>query len=131
MERWIRARPGAVVIHSAAVGDYEAAALTTKIPSGSPELVLRLHPAPKILDQVRGWAPDVFLVSFKAGSPELSAAELEAIARAQLRRTGSDLVFANVLGAIETTVLLVSEATTEAFGRRADAIAALCARIPA
>ncbi len=130
MERWITAHPRGVVIHSAAVGDYEAEPVATKIPSGSPELVIRLRPGPKIVDHVRGWAPDVFLVSFKAGAPGLTPEELEGIARRQLERTGSDLVFANVLGALETTVLLVSARETTAFGKRADAIAALSARLP-
>lgn len=130
MERWLRANPGGVLIHSAAVGDYEADPVETKIPSGAAELVIRLHPAPKIVDHVRDWAPDVFLVSFKAGAPGLTPEELEAIARRQLERTRSDLVFANVLGAIETTVLLVGPTETTAFPRRADALTALCARLP-
>ncbi len=130
MERWITAHPRGVVIHSAAVGDYEADAVASKIPSGAKELVLRFHPAPKIVDQVRTWAPDAFLVSFKAGAPELTADALEAIARAQLARTGSDIVFANVLGAIETTVLLVTRGGTTAYPKRTDALTALCARLP-
>jgi phosphopantothenoylcysteine synthetase/decarboxylase len=130
MEGWILAHPRGVVIHSAAVGDYEAEPVASKIASGAPELVLRLRPAPKIVDRIRAWAPGAFLVSFKAGTPGLTPGELEAIARAQLHRTGSDLVFANVLGAIESTVLLVSADTTERFTRRADALAALQARIP-
>ncbi|MDP2316151.1 MAG: phosphopantothenoylcysteine decarboxylase [Pseudomonadota bacterium] len=130
MERWITAHPRGVLVHSAAVGDYEADAVATKIPSGAPELVLRLHPGPKIVDHVRTWAPDIFLVSFKAGAPGLTPDALEAIARAQLVRTGSDLVFANVIGAIETTVLLVGREGTTAFPRRSEALAALCARLP-
>lgn len=130
MEAWITANPRAVVIHSAAVGDYEAEPLATKIPSGAPELLLRFRPAPKILDRVRTWAPGVFLVSFKAGAPGLTPAALEAIARAQLERTRSDIVFANVLGAIETTVLLVAREGTTAFPHRSEALTALTARLP-
>jgi phosphopantothenoylcysteine synthetase/decarboxylase len=130
MEAWITAHPRAVVIHSAAVGDYEAEPLATKIASGAPELVLRFRPAPKILDRIRTWAPDVFLVSFKAGAPGLTPEALEAIARAQLERTGSDVVFANVIGAIETTVLLVARGGTVAYPHRSDALTALCERLP-
>lgn len=130
MERWIRANPTGIVIHSAAVGDYEAEALASKIPSGSPELVLRLRPGPKIVDHVREWAPDVFLVSFKAGTPGLTPEELGAIARRQLERTRSDLVFANVIGAIESTVLLVDRSTTMPYAHRTDALDALCGRLP-
>lgn len=133
VQRWAQARPGAVIVHSAAVGDYEVAAdalaAASKIPSGQAELVLRLTPTPKILDQVRGWCPDARLVSFKAGRPGLTAEELEAIARAQLRRTGCDLVFANVIGALATSVLLVTEGGCEAFPERAAAVAALAERV--
>lgn len=131
MERWLRANPASALIHSAAVGDYEVPDPTaTKIPSGQAEIVIRLVPAPKIVDHVRAWAPDCFLVSFKAGRPGLTPEELEAIARAQLRRTGSDLVWANALGAL-STVLLVGEAETLRFADRDAAARALAARIPA
>lgn len=131
MERWLRAHPDGVLIHSAAVGDYEVPDPTAgKIPSGQPEMVIRLVPAPKIVDHVRAWAPGCFLVSFKAGRPGLTPEELEAIARAQLRRTGSDLVWANALGAL-STVLLVGEAETVRFADRDAAARALAARVPA
>jgi phosphopantothenoylcysteine decarboxylase/phosphopantothenate--cysteine ligase len=130
MERWVRAHPDGVVVHSAAVGDYEAEPLATKIPSGAPELVLRLRPGPKIVDHVKGWAPGVFLVSFKAASPETTAEQLADIARRQLERTGSDLVFANVLGALDTSVLLVTPAVTISFPHRTEALAALVERLP-
>lgn len=129
MERWLTTNPGATLIHSAAVGDYEVPAedlaAAGKIPSGQAEIHIRLVPAPKILDRVRGWCPDAFLVSFKAGRPGLLAEELEAIARAQLRRTGSDVVFANVLGRLQDSVLLVRESDTVAYARREDAVNAL------
>lgn len=128
VEHHLRRHPDCAFVHSAAVGDYEAEPLATKIPSGRPEMLIRMRPAPKILDQVRGWAPDCFLVSFKAGSPELSLDELEAIARAQLHRSGSDLVFANRLGALQQ-VLLVGRGATERFAERGPAIAALKDRI--
>ncbi|HND34813.1 MAG TPA: phosphopantothenoylcysteine decarboxylase, partial [Myxococcota bacterium] len=92
MRRWLQAHPRGVVVHSAAVGDYEAAPNPSKIPSGQAEILIRLTPAPKILDQLRGWAPDCRIVSFKAGAPGLSPSQLTDIARAQLRRTTSDLV---------------------------------------
>lgn len=129
VERWLRAHPRGVFVHSAAVGDYEMADPEAgKIPSGQAEITLRLVPAPKILDQVRGWAPDCHLVSFKAGAPGLTEGQLEAIARAQLQRTGSDLVWANALGAL-TTVLLVGPKNTTRHARREDAVADLSARI--
>lgn len=125
MERWIRGNPYGVVVHSAAVGDYEAEPNASKIPSGQPEISIRLRPGPKIVDHVKDWAPECKLVSFKAGKPGLKPVELEQIAKGQLLRTESDLVFANVLGEIETSVLLVERERTRAFNRRTDAIKAL------
>lgn len=129
MEAELRARPGGVLVHSAAVGDYEAVPLSTKIPSNQAEMVLRFTPGPKIVDHVRGWDPDVFLVSFKAGSPDWDEAKLEAVARAQLARTTSDLVFANRIGALGTSCLLLDAAGTARFADRDAALAALVARI--
>lgn len=131
VEAELRARPGGVLVHSAAVGDYEAADTRTKLPSGQPELVLRLTPTPKIVDHVRDWDPDVFLVSFKAGSPDWDDERLEAVARAQLTRSRSDVVFANRLGALATSCMLVDAAGTARFGAREDALAALVARLGA
>ncbi len=126
---WLKAHPDGIVVHSAAVGDYEAAPNSSKIPSGQAEIFIRLTPAPKILDQIRGWAPACRIVSFKAGAPGLTPSELTSIARAQLRRTGSDLVFANVLGELEASVILVEEAAEVAHPQRNRAVAALLARL--
>ncbi|MEN9784890.1 MAG: hypothetical protein RLZZ299_154, partial [Pseudomonadota bacterium] len=128
VEAWLRRNPRGVLVHSAAVGDYEQAALPPgKIASGAAELVLRMVPAPKIVDHVRTWAPDCVLVSFKAADPRVDAAELEAIARAQATRTGSDLVFANVLGHTERDVLVLDGAAARWHATRASALDDLCA----
>ena len=129
MERWILQNPEGVVVHSAAVGDYEAAPNASKIPSGQAEISIRLTPGPKILDQIRGWAPRCRLVSFKAARPGLNPQELTDIARAQLLRTSSDLVFANVLGEIESSVILVERDREQPFAERLRAIEALIQRI--
>lgn len=130
MRRWLEAHPRGVVVHSAAVGDYEAAPTAAKLASGADELVLRLTPTPKILDQLKGWAPDCRVVSFKAASPETSPDGLVEIAQRQRARTGSDLVFANVIGKLDRSVVLVDDAP-QAFARRADAVAALIDRVRA
>ena len=127
MERWSRAHPMGVILHSAAVGDYEARTTATKIPSGRPELVLSLTPAPKILDAIRGWEHHGPLVSFKAASPETTDEALTQIARAQLERTRSDLVFANVIGRTSADVQLVSATDVLHFPTRSSAIDALLA----
>lgn len=131
MEAELRSRPGGVLIHCAAVGDYEMAPSATKIPSNQPELVLRLTPGPKIVDHVRDWDPGVFLVSFKAGNPEWDEARLQAVARAQLERTRSDLVFANRIGALGTSCLLLDSRGTRHFSGREEALRALVAHVVA
>lgn len=134
MERWCSANPDGVVIHSAAVGDYERSEAVIrdagKIPSGQDEIVLRLTPTPKIVDRVKDWGPGIFLVSFKAARPGVTMDELESIARAQAVRTRSDVVFANALDHTGTDVLLVSTVATQRFGRREDAVTALLAMLP-
>ena len=124
MEHHVRANPTAVVVHACAVGDYEAEPGAAKIPSGSDELVLRLRPTPKIVDQLRGFSPDIRLVSFKAASPETTDEDLCDIAGRQRDRTASDLVFANVIGRLSQRVLLLGGAPRW-FETRGEALAAL------
>lgn len=123
---WVQAHPAGLVVHAAAVGDYEADPAASKIPSGQHELVVRLRPSPKILDQIRGWgSPELRLVSFKAASPETDAAALVRIARRQALRTGSELVFANVLGHLGEGLALVDRQAERHFQTREEALDAL------
>lgn len=125
MEAWVRAHPKGAVVHACAVGDYEAASSAEgKIPSGQEQVVIRLVPTPKIADAVRGWGLTGALVTFKAASPETDSEELIALASKQKKRTGSDCVFANVLGRIGTDVALVRGDVTW-FAQRDDALAEL------
>ena len=124
----IRANPSAVVVHAAAVGDYAVEDPSGKIASGQPELVLRLRPTPKILDRIHGWAPEARIVSFKAAPPGTSRPELVRLADAQRVRTRSEIVFANVLEALDT-VSIVDSRGAEHFDERAPALEALLARI--
>lgn len=125
MEAHVRAHPGAAVIHSAAVGDYESAdGEAGKLPSGRAELILRLVPTPKIADHVRGWGCTGPYVTFKAAPPQTSDQALVTLARAQRERTGCDLVFANVLGRLAAGVWLVGDQVRR-FEAREAAIAAL------
>jgi phosphopantothenoylcysteine decarboxylase/phosphopantothenate--cysteine ligase len=125
MRVWVVAHPAGAVIHAAAVGDYERADPdASKIPSGRPELTLTLTPTPKIADHVRPWGLTGPFVTFKAASPETSDDELTAIASRQRERTGSDLVFANVLGRTGERVQLVGP-TVARYARREDGLDAL------
>ncbi|MFB0543909.1 MAG: phosphopantothenoylcysteine decarboxylase, partial [Candidatus Bathyarchaeia archaeon] len=65
-----------------------------KISSGIPEVIIRLRPLPKIVEQVKKVAPKVFLVGFKA---EYNVSEEELVERAykRLMEAGMDLIVAN------------------------------------
>ncbi len=133
MQRWIEAHPGGAVIHSAAVGDYERAdPNASKTPSGMAEWTLMLTPTPKIADRIRGWGCTGVYVTFKAAAPETTDEELVAIAARQRLRTGSDFVFANVLGRIGHRVAWVGE-EAQWHEQRSTAVSALvdtvCERI--
>lgn len=85
------------MLHAAAVSDYRPVSeVTAKLPSGEEELVLRLRPTPKIVDEVKDLAPDLLLVKFKL-EVSRSRAELFSIARASAARSRADLVVANDL----------------------------------
>lgn len=129
MERWVRDHPHGSVVHAAAVGDYECThSSDSKLPSGQEEVLLRLAPTPKIADAVRGWGLTGFYVTFKAAAPETSREGLEALASAQRRRTGSDLVFANVLGRLGEHVAIVGD-EVDWYLERSAALEALSNRV--
>ncbi|MCB9793775.1 MAG: hypothetical protein H6741_13735 [Alphaproteobacteria bacterium] len=125
VQRFAEAHPQGVIVHAAAVGDYEAEPSASKIPSGQEALTLTLRRAPKILDAIRGWGFQGPLVSFKAAAPETTPEGLVDIARAQLARTGSDLVFANIIGQLAQSVVLVTNDDARPYPDRAQAIDAL------
>ena len=84
-----------VMIHTAAVADYRPAEVREdKIPSGSSELVIRLRPLPKIVDEVKALAPSVYLVKFKLEVGRTREQLIE-IARHSRERSHADLIVAN------------------------------------
>ena len=88
-------------------------------------LTLTLRPTPKILDAIRGWSPDARIISFKAAPPETPMNELAMIAEAQGVRTDSLAVFANVIGQLESGVLIWTRDGVQTFNQRLDALKAL------
>lgn len=125
MKTWTLQHPTGVIIHAAAVGDFEVCGVNHgKIKSGS-ALTLELQPTPKIVNHIKIWSAQTRLVSFKAAAPNTPLHEVEQIALKQLQRTQSDLVFANVLGNIEENVLLLSEDGPQWFSKRQDGLEAL------
>lgn len=91
------------VIHAAAVGDFTvtAPASGTKLPSGG-ELVLRLRPTAKIIDQIRDHAggQPITLIGFKLTHDPDPAAQARA-ATDLIARSGADYVVQNDVGTLD------------------------------
>jgi phosphopantothenoylcysteine synthetase/decarboxylase len=115
LRTWIAAHRDGVVVMSAAVNDYEVASVEmrrggateriaagAKLKSGADEAVIRLRPAGKVIDQLRGWGLAGPLVGFKYEARETVLASAAAL-RA---RVGAALVVANsICGSIQALVL--------------------------
>ena len=125
MAAWVARHPDGVVVHAAAVGDYEAAPFDGKLPSGRGELMLRLTPTPKILDHLKQWSEALFVASFKAAPPGATGDRLCEIAESQRVRSRSDVVFANTIGRLGDDVLLASPTGCARFVSRAAGLDAL------
>lgn len=129
MNTWLKKHPNGVVIHSAAVGDFKCKeASEGKISSGS-SLTLELIPTPKILDQIKTWAPESFLISFKAAAPTTNLKQLISIASAQAERTQSDIVFANVIGNIQHQCILIEKENKTLCSLRKEALDLLLEKV--
>ena len=86
-----------VMIHLAAVSDYESERISRgKLKSDKRELVIKLKKTPKIIERIKLFAPEVFLVGFKL---EVGISKEELISRAcnSLVKNNADLVVANDL----------------------------------
>ncbi|MEX0657051.1 MAG: bifunctional phosphopantothenoylcysteine decarboxylase/phosphopantothenate--cysteine ligase CoaBC [Nitrosopumilaceae archaeon] len=87
-----------VVILAAAVSDYVPEKVEkSKIKSTRKQVLIKLKQAPKIIDQIKKWQKDVFLVGFKAEA-DISKQELLSQARKRLRESNADLIVANDIG---------------------------------
>ena len=87
-----------VVILAAAVSDYVPEKTEkTKIKSTKKQVIVKLKQAPKIIDQIKKWQKNVFLVGFKAEA-NVSKQNLLNQARKKLRESNADLIVANDVG---------------------------------
>jgi len=87
-----------VVILAAAASDYTVQNYSKlKIKSSQKSLVVKLKQAPKIIDHIKKWQKDVFLVGFKAET-NLSKKKLEESAKKKMREVKADLIIANDIG---------------------------------
>lgn len=114
LRTWIAAHPAGAVVMSAAVNDYQVAGVEAlrdgqatriapqaKLPSGADEVVIRLHPADKVIDRLRGWGLSGPIVGFKYEDADTVLASAAAL----LRRVGAALVVANSLdGSLQALV---------------------------
>jgi len=85
-----------IVILAAAASDYIPKNSKRKLNSKNP-LTIKLAQAPKIIDFVKKWQNDVFLVGFKAET-DVSQRELIARTRRKLKECKADLMAANDIG---------------------------------
>ena len=131
MQSWLAQNPKGWVIHSAAVGDYEADSKDHKIPSGQEDLVIHLKAAPKIIEQLKVWAPESKLVGFKAAGPGTDVEELVSQCRSLGFRCRANWIFGNVLGDLEDTATLVDRFGAESFADRESAFQVLVAHVMA
>jgi len=87
-----------VVILAAAASDYTVQNNSkTKIKSSQKSLSIKLKQAPKIIDHIKKWQKNVFLVGFKAET-NLSRKKLEESARKKMKEVKADLIIANDIG---------------------------------
>lgn len=95
-----------VIIHSAAISDYAPVkANNNKIPSGKNELIIKLKPTIKIIQQIKKWDPKIYLVQFKL-EVNKTYSQLINAAYKSLLKNKSDLVVANDLKNIQTAYII-------------------------
>ncbi|MDG7049728.1 MAG: bifunctional phosphopantothenoylcysteine decarboxylase/phosphopantothenate--cysteine ligase CoaBC, partial [Nitrososphaerota archaeon] len=86
-----------IAILSAAPADYTTTPTKSKIKSNKPSLTIKLHRAPKIIDNIKKLQKDIFLVGFKAET-NLTREQLIQSAKKKLSESSSDLIIANDIG---------------------------------
>lgn len=86
-----------IVIHSAAVSDYTPTSVEKrKIKSGKKSLIIRLKPTIKIVDRIKKWDPNIFLIKFKL-EVGLKEKKLIAVAYKSMISSNADIIVANDL----------------------------------
>ena len=136
---WIGSHPDGVVVMSAAINDYVVEAVERvvgtlvhrhkpgdKVPSGADEVVIRLRPATKVIDQLR---PRFGLTGPIVGFKYEADATVLASATALLQRTGAALVVANSLSGMVQA--LVDAHGVSSFSDRESLLDQLALRIAA
>ena len=87
-----------VVIMAAAIADYVPSIESKKkIKSSKKNMTISLKKAPKIIDQIRKYQKDLFLIGFKAET-NLSKTQLIKSAEKKLKESSADMIIANDVG---------------------------------
>ena len=89
-----------IVIMAAAVSDYTPENTSkNKIKSTKNKIKISLKKTPKIIDQIKKYQKNVFLVGFKAET-NLSKKELVMLAKKKMNESSADMIVANDIGSI-------------------------------
>lgn len=89
-----------IVIMAAAVSDYTPENTSkNKIKSTKNKIKISLKKTPKIIDQIKKYQKNVFLVGFKAET-NLSKKELITLAKKKMNESSADMIVANDVGSI-------------------------------
>jgi phosphopantothenoylcysteine decarboxylase/phosphopantothenate--cysteine ligase len=89
-----------IVIMAAAISDYTPEnPYKNKIKSTKNKINISFKKTPKIIDQIKKYQKNIFLVGFKAET-NLSKKELIKIARKKLDESDADMIIANDIGSI-------------------------------
>jgi len=89
-----------IVIMAAAISDYTPENPSkNKIKSTKNKIKISLKKAPKIIDQIKKYQKNVFLVGFKAET-NLSKNELITLAKKKMNESDADMIVANDVGSI-------------------------------
>ena len=89
-----------IVIMAAAVSDYTPENISkNKIKSTKNKIKISLKKTPKIIDQIKKYQKNVFLVGFKAEA-NLSKKELITLAKKKMNESSADMIVTNDIGSI-------------------------------
>ncbi len=89
-----------IVILAAAVSDYLVSSYSNEKIRSSNDLTLSFEKAPKIINQIKQWSPEIFLVGFKL-LIDANDEELVAAAMKTMQQSDADIVIGNNLAALE------------------------------
>lgn len=97
LKKELSSKSYSLIIHSAAVSDFRPAKLIKGKLRSNKSYNLKLAALPKIINDIKSFAPRAKLISFKLESG-VSDAELISRAREDLAEKGQDLIVANKIG---------------------------------